>query len=394
MRIMTGTLSALPFLLWMMQQPQTVPPPQGVVGRPELAGVLDFEADHVDGVPKNWSGGPRGYVCSGRADRARRPVGVADRADGRESEHVDRRLEDDPDRFRGEQLELRGFLRTADISNFAGLWMRQDDDAGLVAFENMQARQLKGTTEWTEYAIVLPLNRAAKRLVFGVLAAGIRTGMGGRPSPARRRETHRGRAARGTAQDGRGSRQGIRRRLGNRAERVDEDPDRQPRACSERSGGSLKSHHPLVTAGNGTGTTSCSAFFRACWPRPMRPPHAPPSINGLPVLGPRRRAARCATLVETETAPAAAGNLVDGRSAWSRARVQLSAESTAIGSAEKQQFYVSLAPNIGNPSFEHEPAYPTLRLPDAGYQLLALYRFWNIVEYWFPYRDVIGLGLG
>jgi C-terminal processing protease CtpA/Prc len=58
--------------------------------------------------------------------------------------------------------------------------------------------------------------------------------------------------------------------------------------------------------------------------------------------------------------------------------------------AELQQFYVSLVPNIGNPSFDHELAYPTLKLPDAGYQLLALYRFWNIVEYWFPYRDVIG----
>ncbi len=32
----------------------------------------------------------------------------------------------------------------------------------------------------------------------------------------------------------------------------------------------------------------------------------------------------------------------------------------------------------------------SLKLPDAGYQLLALYRFWNIAEYRFPYRDVIG----
>jgi C-terminal processing protease CtpA/Prc len=29
-------------------------------------------------------------------------------------------------------------------------------------------------------------------------------------------------------------------------------------------------------------------------------------------------------------------------------------------------------------------------LPDAGFRLLALYRYWNIIEYWFPYRDVIG----
>ena len=48
---------------------------------------------------------------------------------------------------------------------------------------------------------------------------------------------------------------------------------------------------------------------------------------------------------------------------------------------------MSQVQGIGNPRFDNEPAYAGLRFPDAGYQLLALYRFWNIVEYWFPYRD-------
>ncbi len=55
-----------------------------------------------------------------------------------------------------------------------------------------------------------------------------------------------------------------------------------------------------------------------------------------------------------------------------------------------RQHYLSLAPNAGNPSFDHELPYSNLTFPDAGYRLLALYRFWNIIEYWFPYRDVIG----
>jgi C-terminal processing protease CtpA/Prc len=55
-----------------------------------------------------------------------------------------------------------------------------------------------------------------------------------------------------------------------------------------------------------------------------------------------------------------------------------------------KQFYVSKVPGIGNPSFHHELAYADVRLPDSGYQLLALYRFWNIIEYWSPYRDVLG----
>ena len=52
-------------------------------------------------------------------------------------------------------------------------------------------------------------------------------------------------------------------------------------------------------------------------------------------------------------------------------------------------FYVSQAADAGNPIFENEPAYPNLKLPDSGYQLLALFRYWNMVQYFYPYRDVM-----
>ena len=58
-------------------------------------------------------------------------------------------------------------------------------------------------------------------------------------------------------------------------------------------------------------------------------------------------------------------------------------------SAGGTQFFVSFAPGVGNPVFDRERPYRDVRMPDAGYQLLALFRLWNIVEYWFPYRDVI-----
>lgn len=54
-----------------------------------------------------------------------------------------------------------------------------------------------------------------------------------------------------------------------------------------------------------------------------------------------------------------------------------------------QQFYVSLKPGAGNPSFDNEPDYARAPLPDAGFQLLGLFRFWSAVEYWFPYRSMI-----
>ncbi|MGF7179135.1 S41 family peptidase [Tunturiibacter psychrotolerans] len=55
-----------------------------------------------------------------------------------------------------------------------------------------------------------------------------------------------------------------------------------------------------------------------------------------------------------------------------------------------QQRYVTLAPGIGNPIFINEASYPPAELPDSGIQLLSLFRFWNIIENWYPDRDVIG----
>ncbi|QKY10015.1 S41 family peptidase [Janthinobacterium lividum] len=58
--------------------------------------------------------------------------------------------------------------------------------------------------------------------------------------------------------------------------------------------------------------------------------------------------------------------------------------------ASASQFYLRLREQVGNPVFEHEIAYENIALPDAGFQLLALFRFWNIIEYWAPYRDTTG----
>nr|WP_295774954.1 S41 family peptidase [Rhodoferax sp.] len=58
---------------------------------------------------------------------------------------------------------------------------------------------------------------------------------------------------------------------------------------------------------------------------------------------------------------------------------------------QEKQFYVSMVPNVGNPKFEHELPYANMaKKADAGLHLLSVLRFWNIVEYWFPYRDIMG----
>jgi C-terminal processing protease CtpA/Prc len=57
-------------------------------------------------------------------------------------------------------------------------------------------------------------------------------------------------------------------------------------------------------------------------------------------------------------------------------------------SAGAAQQYVSLARNA-YPDFSGEAAHLHMRPEDAGYRVLALFRYWNIIRYWFPYRDLI-----
>ncbi len=54
----------------------------------------------------------------------------------------------------------------------------------------------------------------------------------------------------------------------------------------------------------------------------------------------------------------------------------------------KTPFYISLMPVAGNARFDHELSYPGVKFPDSGFQLLALFRWWNIIQYWYPYRLV------
>jgi len=53
------------------------------------------------------------------------------------------------------------------------------------------------------------------------------------------------------------------------------------------------------------------------------------------------------------------------------------------------QARVDLVPGVRNPRFYERSVDSVLVVSDFRYRLLALYRFWNIIEYWFPHRDVM-----
>ncbi len=294
-----------------------------------------------------------------------------------------------PVNFSGTTIELSGFIRTESISGFVGLWMREDGDAPSLQFGNMQDRQVKGTTPWTQYTIMLPLDREAKQLVFGFVQVG--TGkswaddlsllVDGKPIEAAPKVDKAKTIFDRDHQFDRGS--GI-------ALTALTDLQIENLTTLGRVWGFLKYHHPKVTTGQ---LHWDYELFRILPEVLAAKDHASANaalVEWIDRIGPITPCRHCARLRENDL------HLRPDLD-WMENKVMLGDDLSqhlraiyAARPAGGSQFYVAKTPNIGNPAFTHELGYGDLKFPDAGYQLLGLFRYWNMIEYWSPDRDVVG----
>lgn len=72
----------------------------------------------------------------------------------------------------GHHIRFSGWIRTQDVSDYAGLWWRADAQGGRVAFDNMENQRLKGTCGWKHYVIELDVPAIADHVVFGAQLVG------------------------------------------------------------------------------------------------------------------------------------------------------------------------------------------------------------------------------
>ena len=77
------------------------------------------------------------------------------------------------DAYAGKRVRMSGYARAQDVKDWAGLWMRVDGARGEpLAFDHMQDRAIKGTSDWKKYEIVLDVPESAQHIAFGLLLTG------------------------------------------------------------------------------------------------------------------------------------------------------------------------------------------------------------------------------
>ena len=354
---------------------------------PDLARVLSFEAEPAGTSPGGWGGGPPDTIAVDEkvVHGGKRSVRI-ERHEGASQQFstVTKML---PIDFAGKSIELRGFLRMDSVVGNTGLWMREDGEGQTQAFDNMQQRQLHGTADWTEYSIVLPLRPQARQLFIGVLLSGTGTTwaddlqllVDGKPiweapkveRPTSVMETDR--------EFDRGSHISVSALSAVQVANL---------AALGKVWGFLKYHHPQIVNGQRQWDYELLRVMPKILGAADRAAANQVLVDWLKAVGPVDACRQCAALEEKDLQ-------LRPDLAWLSDEKALGAElSKSLLAIHKnrlpnRQFYVSTA-GAANPSFDHELAYGSIPLPDSGFQLLALFRFWNVVEYWSPNREIVG----
>lgn len=82
----------------------------------------------------------------------------------------------EPGDFLGKKVKLTGSIKSSNVENWSGMWMRVDGNKGgkreVLGFDNMQDRPIKGTKRWTDYKIILEVPSDAIGISYGVLING------------------------------------------------------------------------------------------------------------------------------------------------------------------------------------------------------------------------------
>lgn len=290
--------------------------------------------------------------------------------------------------FEGRSIELKGYIKTHNVnSGYAGLWLRIDGVEKGIAFDNMHKKGVKGTTDWKQYAIKLPYNSDLARTIhIGGLLAGNGTAWFDNfklfidDIPIEKVKLLPSKKAATDTAYSKGSGIKIMKLTPQRCTNL---------VVAGQFWAFLKYHHPAIAKGEYNWDAELFRFL-------------PKVINSrdnfelsktledyLDLLPkPPKNDERPDTAVANIALNPNYGVLFNDSVLSEPIIKKLLFIKNNIGI--KEHYYISFTPGSGNPIFRNEKPYESTTYPDCGYRLLSLYRYWAIINYFYPYKNVVG----
>lgn len=290
-----------------------------------------------------------------------------------------------PNNYNGESIRLSGFIKTENVTEgYAGLWLRIDPQ---VAFDNMGDRGIKGTTDWKKYEVILPLDpNKTDKIVIGGLLVGkgkmwlddLHVSIDGKSLDSPDLEIYEREIL--PAEKDREFDQGS-----NIAFPALNEVTLNNLDLLGKIWGLLKYHHPEVAKGNYNWDYE---LFRML-PDYLKVKSSRERDRILTSwIGSYGKIPACETC---KPAPESAvlkpdGSWIDTSDLSNNLKSKL--QEVYSNRNQGEHYYIALHQNVGNPDFTNEDPYANMSYPDEGFRLLSLYRYWNMIHYFFPNKHL------
>lgn len=291
-----------------------------------------------------------------------------------------------PANYVGKEIELKAYMKLKTVADGPiGLMLRIDGATGVLQFDNMQKKNIQGTIDWTLYSVKLPYPENAKTIYIGALLSG--TGQlwvddfqllidGEDLNEATQKGKKEFKAEKDNEFD-----KGSNLTFVNLSDSKIEDL-----TILGKVWGFLKYYHPAIAEGEYNWDYE---LFRVL-PKILESKNQQSRNNVLSAwihsfgkvkIGKEKKIKHVVIKLTPDLSWINSPILGD----------TLTSQLINIKNAERvnEHYYIGLSSEVGNAEFKNENSYSTMKYPDAGFRLLSLYRYWNIIQYFFPYKNLI-----
>ena len=295
-----------------------------------------------------------------------------------------------PSQYDAKEIEVRAYMKLENVTDGTiGLMIRVDGSSRVLGFENMMSKNIQGTRDWESYSVKIPFPEYAKTLYVGAILSGtgklwvddFKLFLDGKDIREAKAVPPREYKADKDKEFDKGS--GINDITLTKSKVEDLD-------ILGKTWGYLKYYHPSIALGDYNWDYE---LFRVL-PKILnvKNPNERNSIldNWVKGLG-------NVEAVEKQNKDTVEIKLTPDLT-WINEKAlgpDLTKSLLKLKSAKRpdEHYYIGKFPGVGNPEFRNERPYDAsmkYRYPDQGFRLLSLYRYWNMIGYYFPYKNLIG----
>ncbi|MBE9575907.1 S41 family peptidase [Flavobacterium proteolyticum] len=288
-----------------------------------------------------------------------------------------------PANFKGKKITLEGFMKYENVSDgFVGLLIRIDKDGQSVGFDNMQNQKLQGTSEWKKHTVTIDFKENADEIyVAGILVGkgkawfdNFKVSIDGKPIEKQKPvEKELSIIDKDTEFD-----------AGSKFEITNlNEIQKRNLFVLGKVWGFVKYYHPVIAEGK---ISWDYELFRML-----------PKINSQNFDGELVQWISKLGTFKTTTQKLPKESIIKllPNTKWISDTNLISSELSSllqkINSAERsdKNYYIKLHRSVNNPNFTDEKVYSKMEYSDTGVKLLAVFRYWNMIEYFSPNRHLM-----